>query len=92
MLMMPGKVNSTYFEHNPNSEERLPTITRMMPTLTSEAVAAAMVRGIERDRREVIIPLMLRVVLTAHTLAPSLVEWLMCRTGWRHAASGSAQN
>jgi short-subunit dehydrogenase len=81
--IIPGKVSSTYFEHNPHSEERLPWITRIVPTLSPEDVAAALVRGIEHDRREVVIPIMLRMILIARALVPGLVDWTMRRTGWR---------
>jgi short-subunit dehydrogenase len=85
--MIPAKVSSTYFEHNLHSEERLPWITRIVPTLTPENVAAALVRGIERDKREVVIPVMLRLVLTARALMPGLVDWTMRLTGWRRSPS-----
>ena len=84
--MVPGKVASSYFERNPGSEERLPRITRMVPTLTPEQVADALVRGVERDRRRVVLPAMLRLVLVGHALAPGLVDWLMWRTGWRRSS------
>jgi short-subunit dehydrogenase len=81
--LVPGKVSSTYFEHNPNSEERLPSITRWIPTLKPEEVAAALVNGIERDARMVVIPPMLKLVLVLRSVAPELVDWMMRRTGWR---------
>lgn len=86
VAVVPHKVSSTYFAHNPNSEERLPAITRLIATQTPEQVAAAILRGIERDRRTVVIPSALRGVLAAHALMPTPIEWLMWRTGWRRAA------
>jgi short-subunit dehydrogenase len=84
MLLAPAKVNSTYFESNPNSEERLPLITRTMPTLTPEDVAAALVRGIERDRRRLVIPLRLELMILALTLAPALIDRMMWGSSrWR---------
>jgi short-subunit dehydrogenase len=83
MAMVPGKTISTYFEHNPNSEERLPTITRWIPTLTPDRVAAALVNGIERDRTDVVIPFMLKLVLMLHAIAPGPVDSMMRSTGWR---------
>jgi short-subunit dehydrogenase len=80
---VPGKVSSTYFEHNPHSEERIPSITRMIRVLSPDEVAAALVRGIEHDRREVVTPALMRATLALHALAPPLVDWLICRTGWR---------
>jgi hypothetical protein len=48
-------------------------------------VAAALVRGIERDRREIVVPAMLRLVMLARALAPAVVDRLMFRTGARRA-------
>jgi short-subunit dehydrogenase len=53
--------------------------------LTPDQVAAALVRGIAHDQREVVIPALLRATLALHALAPPLVDWLMFRTGWRRA-------
>jgi short-subunit dehydrogenase len=85
--MIPGKVSSTYFEHNLHSEERLPWITRIVPTLSPQDVAAALVRGIERDKGEVVIPVMLRIILIVRALMPGLVDWTMRRTGWQRPRS-----
>jgi short-subunit dehydrogenase len=91
LQIVPGKVSSTYFEHNPQSEERIPRIALWLPTLTPEQVAAALVRGIERDRREVMMPAMLRVVMLARALAPVVVDRLMFRTGARRTTPEPTQ-
>ena len=83
LQFVPGKVSSTYFEHNPHSEERIPRITHWLPTLTPEQVAGALVRGIERDRREIMMPAMLRVAVLARALTPIVVDRLLFRTGAR---------
>jgi short-subunit dehydrogenase len=82
LALVPGRTGSTYFEHNPNSEERLPSITRLIPKLTPDEVAVALVKGIERDRSEIVIPLMLKLVFILHAVAPGLVDWMMRSTGW----------
>lgn len=86
--VVPGKVSSSYFESNPNSEERLPRITRMIPTLTPERVADAVVYGIERDRRTIFLPFMLKLALAGNAIAPAMARWMMHRTGWKHPAAG----
>ena len=83
LQFVPGKVSSTYFQHNPHSEERIPRITHWLPTLTPEQVAGALVRGIERDRREIMMPAMLRVAVLARALTPIVVDRLLFRTGAR---------
>jgi len=85
LAVVPGKVSSTYFEHNPNSEERIPTITRWIPTLSPDEVAAALVNGIERDRREMVFPFLLKLAFILHAVAPGLVDWIMRKTGWRRS-------
>ena len=82
-LAVLGKVSSTYWEHNPGSEERLPKIATLIPTLTPEHAATAIVRGVERNAREIVAPPMLRFIYLQHSLFPRLVEWMMNSTGWR---------
>lgn len=81
--LVPGKVSSTYFERNPHSEERLPTITKWIPTLTPDEVAAALVEGVEQDRGMIVFPALLKLVFVLHAVAPWLVDWMMRSTGWR---------
>lgn len=81
MLVMPGKVNSTYFEHNPGSEARVPRVTSLIPAMTPEQVAAAVVSGIRRDARSVVVPWQLRWLLRVHAVLPGPIDSLMIRTG-----------
>lgn len=87
--LVAGKVASEYFIHNPGAEERLPTATRLVPTLKPEQVADAICRAVEEERREVIVPLMLRVVCWSGRFLPRLNEWLMWRTGVRRKGPDS---
>lgn len=77
--IVPGKVTSEYFTHNPGAEERIPKIGRMIPTLSCEQVAAAICDGVERERRLVVVPRILRLLL----LFPRPAEYLSWRTGAR---------
>ena len=81
--IVAGKVDTPYFDHNPGTLERSPTIARIIPTLTADQVAHAIIDGIEHHRREVIIPFMLRVFYLAHSLAPRLAERIVWGTGYR---------
>jgi short-subunit dehydrogenase len=83
-LMVPGKVNSAYFANNPGSEERIPRIAGMYGTLTPDQVATAIVRAVERNRREVILPFALRLTVMLHNLLPGPIDWLVIKTGWKH--------
>ncbi|HEX8076001.1 MAG TPA: SDR family NAD(P)-dependent oxidoreductase [Thermoleophilaceae bacterium] len=76
-----GKVRSPYFDNNPGSEERIPTITRIIRTLTPEEVAHAVVDALERDKRDVYVPLMLRMNVLQSRFMPRLSSWVLARTG-----------
>jgi NADP-dependent 3-hydroxy acid dehydrogenase YdfG len=83
MLICPGKTRSTYFAHNPGTEERIPKITAMIPAVTPDQVAASVIRGLRRDASFVAVPWQLRLFLAARTIAPWPFDWLIVRTGWR---------
>jgi short-subunit dehydrogenase len=82
-LVVPGKVSSTYFEHNPGSEERIPTISNIFPTLSPERVAKSIVRVAEKGHGDAYLPLPIGLTLFTHRLFPGLVEWMMRTTGWK---------
>lgn len=75
--VIPGKVASEYFIRNPGAEERIPKIDRIIPTLTCEQVATAICDGVERERRLVVIPRVLRLLL----LFPRPAQYLSWCTG-----------
>ena len=82
-LVVPGKVTSEYFAHNPGAEERIPKIARIMRTLTPEQTADAIVAGIEHQRAEVFVPVELRLLELQARLFPGITRWLVQRTGAR---------
>lgn len=82
--VVPGRVLSPYFDHNPGSLERAPQIARLIPNLTPEQTAAGIVWAIEHNRREHVLPFMLWVFYRLQGVAPWLVEGLLVRTGWQH--------
>lgn len=86
-LAMFGKVSSDYWNHNPGSEERLPKITRMTPTITPEQAALAIIKGIEKNKAFVLKPGLLRLVLLMNAVFPGNTTYMMRKTGWRPATS-----
>ena len=76
-----GKVSSAYFAHNPGAEERIPTISKLIPTLTPDEAAAALVRAVLRDADEAVVPVMLRLFWVSASLTPGLTAWLLRKTG-----------
>jgi uncharacterized protein len=81
-LYESGVVTSDYWKHNPGSRERVPKIAKMVPDVTPEQVADALVNAVERNRRHVVIPFMMRMTCWNHALFPWAVQWLMTKTGF----------
>jgi len=84
MHFVPGKTSSAYFEHNPGAEERIPLVSKVIPTLTPEQAAAALVGGVGRDARSVVVPFMLRLFWIFERPFPRLTRWLLRATGTKH--------
>jgi short-subunit dehydrogenase len=73
-LVVFGTVETPYWEHNPDSRERVPVGNPILaPILTAEQAAEAIFRGVEARKRRVITPASLRAVLLLNALAPRLV-------------------
>jgi short-subunit dehydrogenase len=87
-LVVPGAVASTYFANNPGGQERLPGIAKLYRTLAPEDVAEAIVGGVRREKREVIIPPLLRLTIRLHRFLPGLVEWTLLKTAAKRSSSG----
>ena len=80
-------VASDYWTSNPGSRERVPGIGKLYPVLTPDEAARAIVHGIQRDRKLVVVPFLMRLTYLQHTLFPGLVQWLVTRTGYRRPLS-----
>lgn len=81
-LFESGVIETEYWQHNPGSRERVPKIAKMIPNLTPEQVATAIVKGIKNNKRYIVIPFMMKTIYLQHFLFPRLVEWLMTVTGY----------
>ena len=84
-------IKSPYWEHNPGSLERVPKMGQFIPTLTPEQVGTAIVKGIEHNRRLVVIPFMMQMTYWQHAVFPWLVQWLMTVTGYRRPRQVATQ-
>jgi uncharacterized protein len=78
--VVPGKVASTYFEHNPGAADGIPGMARLVPTLTPQDVADAIVGAIRSEKRLVFTPFMLRVMMLQARMFPRLVRRIAIRT------------
>jgi short-subunit dehydrogenase len=84
-----GMVESQYFAHNPGVAERIPRLARrVLPPLSTDQAAAAILDGIERRQRLIIAPAALRGLFWLHAVAPWLVRRLTLAGGWRRGVSG----
>jgi short-subunit dehydrogenase len=78
-LAMFGTVETSYWEHNPGSRERLPKQAANMRTLSSEQVASAIVSGIEKGTRTIVLPAAFRLLFLLNSLFPKQTEESMCK-------------
>lgn len=81
MLAAFAKVRSEFWSHNPGSEEKIPGAQRMIPALSSEPAARAIIRGLRWNLRFAAAPFMLYVVLGLNYLFPQITRWLLYATG-----------
>ncbi|HVS27855.1 MAG TPA: SDR family NAD(P)-dependent oxidoreductase [Burkholderiales bacterium] len=82
-LYESGVVRSPYWENNPGSRERVPKMGNLVPELTTEQVGQAIVKGVERNSRLIVIPFMMKMTYWQHAVFPRVVQWLMTKTGYR---------
>ncbi len=73
-LVVLGTVETPYWQHNPGSRENLPkTDPRLVPTLTPEAAAAAIVDGVAANKSFVVKPAIYRALFVMNALFPKTV-------------------
>lgn len=81
--VVPGKVNTEYFDRNDNVEARFPGTADGLRTIEPEEVAEAVVTGIQNDKRRVYVPRKLRWTIFAGRLAPNTVDARTAKTSWQ---------
>merc|ERR1712137_177112 len=78
-----GETKSEYFNNNTGSIERIPRIGRLARSLTSHQAAQGVVNAIISGKDTYVWPFMLHLMMWFHSWVPSLVSFLVIRTGWR---------
>jgi short-subunit dehydrogenase len=74
-LVVLGTVETPYWEHNPGSRENVPVPNKLLaPTLSSEEAAQAIYHGVERGRRTVFKPAILRALVLLNAVAPRALK------------------
>ena len=79
-----------YWDHNPGSRERVPKMGRLVPELTPRR-RRAIVHGIEREQKLVVVPFMMKLTYWQHAVFPGVVQWLMTRTGYTRPRARSEE-
>jgi len=69
-LVCPSQVNTGYFDNNDADMGWYPKLSNIFPVLEPEDVGAAVVKGILKDRREMIIPGLLRWLVAFYRPMP----------------------
>lgn len=81
--VMAAEVDSPYFDNNPGSRQRIPSIAKLVGTIRPQDVAEAVVRVAERDSRGATLPWRLSTIRALHAVAPGVVTSLIRTTGWK---------
>jgi short-subunit dehydrogenase len=82
-LYESGVVDSPYWQHNSGSRERVPKMGNLVPVLTTDQVGEAIVNGVKKKKKLVIIPFMMKLTYWQHAVFPGVVQWLMTKTGYK---------
>lgn len=77
-----AKVESPYWENNPGSEERIPGSASLVPAITPERAAKAILRGVVKRRRVIYTPRILLLFNLLNRWTPWFTRWLMHTTDY----------
>jgi short-subunit dehydrogenase len=87
-LVVLGEVKTPYWEHNPGSRDNLPKSNkRLVPVLTPDEAASAIVDGVAAKRPFVVKPALLRALFVLNALFPRLVARQLRRATGKPSAS-----
>ena len=78
-----AKVESSFWQHNPGSEERLPLAQKLIPIINTERAARAIVCGVAKGKRDITAPFMIRIILFLNWLTPPITKIIMQITGYK---------
>ena len=78
-----AKVESSFWEHNPGSEVRLPLAQKMIPIITTEQAAEAIVQGVRKGKRKINTPFMIKVTEFLTYMTPFITRFIMNQTGYK---------
>lgn len=84
-VVTAGETSSNYFVNNPGAAERLPKISRFIPTLTPRQVAKEILYSVQFNVDEITMPFALKLILGFQRFFPKTVTWLVRITGWKRS-------
>ena len=85
--VVPGHVDSPYFDANPRLQETIPGVAKLAGKVSPEQVANAIVKAVEHERSEVFVPFVMRLLIMQSRLFPRLTRYAVAKTGARRAAA-----
>lgn len=83
-MVLAGQVRTPYFMTNPGVTDRFPGVGRVLPTVSAEDVAQAIVGAIRTGRALTVVPWVVRLLLIVNHVLPWLTRWLLTSTGYKH--------
>lgn len=84
--LLLGEVTSEYFIANPDTHQHIPRVARLIRVIDPEEAAAAVLRCLDRPRRQVFHPRMLAGMQAVNRAVPGLVGLVAWRSGRRRPA------
>jgi len=79
-----AKVDSSFWANNPGSEIRLPLAQKLIPTLSSQQAAQAIVDGVAEGKSYITRPYRVNILLFFNWLCPPLARFIMRKTSYPH--------
>lgn len=82
-LVYFAKVESSFWEHNPGSEERLPLAQKMIPSISTERAAQKIMNGVLKGKKKITAPVMIKVIESLTYFFPFITRLIMNKTGYK---------
>lgn len=82
-LIVPGFVDTPYIEHNPGTLENIPKIRKLIPTLKATDVSRMIRQCIQKPKKVVAYPWLVKVLIFALKIFPGLTTALVNLTAAR---------
>lgn len=82
-LVYFAKVDSTYWENNPGSEERIPKAQKLIRVITPQQAAEKIVSGVAKEKSKIRAPFMMVFIDFLTYWTPFITRFIMDQTGYR---------